>query len=560
MKKTIKGFSILFLAAIVTIFGLKIASATTPCVTEEGYNDFTMWIWGGSERGRPEVSTARDSLYSVFISDLLNSPIIPVPDDCQSFTYSPETLPVLSEDITQAKPIGIGTVAAGGDTLSITLNTYQFSGPVDIYFGLYSPEIDPDNIYLLTTDGVFQELSDEAAPWKADITGPLNETLFSDIQVSNLPIGSYYLYLLVTPSGNLTNYYLWETTFSSCNSLSFTPEGTTLFCDSVTRSLELGTSEQITLLTTACGNSVTVSSVTKTLGGEWLSADPGGGSKVILNLNAGASDVQAGSTYTGLVRVAAGGIIDDTYVTLQIPEQGDATSTSVNPSSLDFYAYVGWENPKAQTISVKDNYGNPVSATVLSKPDWLLLNETGTGEFSVSCNNSYLTKVSSYSGTIYLRDDECSQQLAVSVILKVDDSPTTVTSEHQGFYDIGGGQVRYFKFVTGILDCVNPVQIANAPMADQPRTVHVLIKRGSRPTISEFEMTWGMGPSDYDCTLGQWIPAKPSSAKDLYWKYNIGPQAEFVEIGEPMESDTFYIMLYNNGTRIVLHQRLTVSY
>jgi hypothetical protein len=69
-----------------------------------------------------------------------------------------------------------------------------------------------------------------------------------------------------------------------------------------------------------------------------------------------------------------------------------------------------------------------------------------------------------------------------------------------------------------------------------------------------------MEPSDYDCEEGLWIPAKPSSAKDLYWKYNIGPQAEFVEIGEPMESDTFYIMLYNNGTRIVLHQRLTVSY
>jgi len=94
-------------------------------------------------------------------------------------------------------------------------------------------------------------------------------------------------------------------------------------------------------------------------------------------------------------------------------------------------------------------------------------------------------------------------------------------------------------------------------MADQPRTVHMLIKRGGMPTIAEFEMTWLLAPSDYDCTSGQWIPGKP---KDLYWKYNIGSQAEFVSIGEPMESDTFYIMLYNNGTRIVLHQRLTVSY
>jgi hypothetical protein len=103
----------------------------------------------------------------------------------------------------------------------------------------------------------------------------------------------------------------------SCNSLKFTPEGTTFSYDSINRSLELGASEQITLLTTACGNLVTVSSVTKTSGGAWLSADSGGGSKVILNLDAGASGVQAGSTYTGTVKVVAGGITDNLYVTLQ---------------------------------------------------------------------------------------------------------------------------------------------------------------------------------------------------------------------------------------------------
>jgi hypothetical protein len=46
---------------------------------------------------------------------------------------------VLSADPSQAKPMGLGTVAEGGGTLSITVKTYQFSGPVDIYFGLYSP-------------------------------------------------------------------------------------------------------------------------------------------------------------------------------------------------------------------------------------------------------------------------------------------------------------------------------------------------------------------------------------------------------------------------------------
>ncbi|MFO8240704.1 MAG: hypothetical protein R6T90_06870, partial [Dissulfuribacterales bacterium] len=119
---------------------------------------------------------------------------------------------------------------------------------------------------------------------------------------------------------------------------------------------------------------------------------------------------------------------------------------------------------------------------------------------------------------------------------------------------------RYFGFSGSVTDCLNPIQLGNTSMADQPRTVHMLIKRGSKPTIKEFEMTWGMAPSDYDCGEGQWIPAKSSSAKDLYWKYNTGPQAEFVEIREPMESSTFYIMLYNSGSKNVKGQRLIATY
>ena len=139
---------------------------------------------------------------------------IPIPSNCQSFTYSSVASPVLSADPSQAKPMGLGTVAEGGDTLSIRVKTYPFSGPVDIYFGLYSPEIDPYNIYLLTSGGAFQRLSESIAPWKANITGPIDESLFGDIQISTLPEGTYYLYLLVTPAGNLDNCYLWITNFS----------------------------------------------------------------------------------------------------------------------------------------------------------------------------------------------------------------------------------------------------------------------------------------------------------------------------------------------------------
>ena len=114
----------------------------------------------------------------------------------------------------------------------------------------------------------------------------------------------------------------------SCNFLEFTPVGTTLSCDLIDKSLEFGASEQITLLTTACGRPVTVSSVVnpvEELG--WLSAIPGGGSKVILELNAGASSVLAGASYTVAVKVVAGGITDDLYVQLHVEDHGTYTNS-----------------------------------------------------------------------------------------------------------------------------------------------------------------------------------------------------------------------------------------
>jgi len=139
---------------------------------------------------------------------------IPVPAGGQDFSYAPTNLPVLNTDPSQAKPMGIGPVAEGGSTLNIIIDIDQFSGPVDIYFGLYLPELDPYNIYLFTSGGTFQPLSDSPAPWKANITGPIHESLFGSIETSMLLRGNYYLYLLVTPAGSLSNYYLWTTGFS----------------------------------------------------------------------------------------------------------------------------------------------------------------------------------------------------------------------------------------------------------------------------------------------------------------------------------------------------------
>jgi hypothetical protein len=124
--------------------------------------------------------------------------------------YAATVYPLKDTDPVQAKPIGVGSVAAGGSYLSLNIGLNQFTGPVDIYLALSAPAIDPNNIYLITPNG-FQPLSAGLFPWKQNVTAAIDEKLFGDIQISSLPTGTYYFYLLVTPAGNLNNYYLWST-------------------------------------------------------------------------------------------------------------------------------------------------------------------------------------------------------------------------------------------------------------------------------------------------------------------------------------------------------------
>jgi mono/diheme cytochrome c family protein len=126
-------------------------------------------------------------------------------------------------------PLAVGAVAEGGDTFTIQVSFGSFAGPVDIYFA-YAASTDPDMLYLMKSDYTIQQFSlsqvsdalynGGALPagfeaWKKSIAGPVNEILFKDIPVSALPAGEYDVYIMVTQAGNLSNYYLWGTSFTS---------------------------------------------------------------------------------------------------------------------------------------------------------------------------------------------------------------------------------------------------------------------------------------------------------------------------------------------------------
>ncbi|MGD0885995.1 MAG: fibronectin type III domain-containing protein [Thermodesulfovibrionales bacterium] len=144
----------------------------------------------------------------------LNAASIPVPAGQQSFVTDPPVVtPTINTVPAQASPIGVGPVATGGSMVSILTGLGQFSGPVDIYFGIYAPAIDPVNIYILTPTG-FQTLATAGlVPWISNTPGSIDVPFFGNIPISQLPPGTYTLYLGVAPTGSTSTYYLWETSF-----------------------------------------------------------------------------------------------------------------------------------------------------------------------------------------------------------------------------------------------------------------------------------------------------------------------------------------------------------
>jgi hypothetical protein len=138
---------------------------------------------------------------------------MPLPSVRQGFSYPPIVSPVLNTNPAQAMPIGLGTIATGGDTLSIFAALSQVSGPVDLYFLVIIPAVDPVNIYLMKSDNSFQPVSAGLSPWKTGITVLNTERVIADIPKAALPAGPYIFELLVVPAGDqsLTKFFAWAT-------------------------------------------------------------------------------------------------------------------------------------------------------------------------------------------------------------------------------------------------------------------------------------------------------------------------------------------------------------
>ncbi|MEJ5347687.1 MAG: hypothetical protein WHS46_03240 [Desulfosoma sp.] len=138
---------------------------------------------------------------------------MPLPQGQQGFSYVPTANPIVAADPAVARPIGVGPVAEGGPTVRLRISLAAFGGPVDLYVGIIAPALDPFHLYLVNPDGQLLVFETELVAWKRSVKQPVDAFLFGDIPVSALPPGQYHCYLMATPTGDSTRYYLWHTYF-----------------------------------------------------------------------------------------------------------------------------------------------------------------------------------------------------------------------------------------------------------------------------------------------------------------------------------------------------------
>ena len=127
------------------------------------------------------------------------------------YTYLSVKNPVFNVDPESAKPFASGNIPGG--TLNLRVGLKEFASPVDIYLAISYSGL-PGDIFLIDSSKGFHK--NTIAPWKTNHIAHINESLYGNINTSDLPEGTYTLYTLIVPAGatDMNNSYLWITGFN----------------------------------------------------------------------------------------------------------------------------------------------------------------------------------------------------------------------------------------------------------------------------------------------------------------------------------------------------------
>lgn len=147
--------------------------------------------------------------------------VIPTPSGQKWIFFVSSDTPENGIDPSRIIPLGIGPIATGGNTLTLSVSLERFANPVDIYLGFVLPY--SNSIKILTPEGSLQDISEGVVPWSSNVSQPVTRTLFQNLSTSSLPAGNYALYLLAAPAGGAplgADYTMWESSFTNRDSSS----------------------------------------------------------------------------------------------------------------------------------------------------------------------------------------------------------------------------------------------------------------------------------------------------------------------------------------------------
>ena len=132
-------------------------------------------------------------------------------------------------------PFGVGPIATGGATVEVTAALRESMSFVDIYVA-FSVSTDPGNLHILNPDGSLQvvpfsmvlqsivngTLPPGIGPWIGNTMNSINAVLLGSTPVSQIPPGTYSIYLMRAAAGSLANFDIYSTGFT-------VPDGTALY-------------------------------------------------------------------------------------------------------------------------------------------------------------------------------------------------------------------------------------------------------------------------------------------------------------------------------------------
>ena len=139
--------------------------------------------------------------------------VMPVPVDRYDVDYLSITEPVVTSDRATARPFAASADSA--DVVRLKIALPKFSGPVDVYVGLFIPKLDTYNVYQIGSD-LSLNTSGTPVPWRSGLTDAVESSLYGDLNFSGYPSFECFLYLIVVPQGaspSGTRYYEYRTSF-----------------------------------------------------------------------------------------------------------------------------------------------------------------------------------------------------------------------------------------------------------------------------------------------------------------------------------------------------------